>query len=94
VKYFVTTQIETMINNVYVVLGSLFYFRTEHDAGIFQKVLRDNSIISMFDGSTVVNLHALILQLRTLSKYRARRKPETVTEIQTRLEKIFSLDQP
>lgn len=94
VKYFVTTQIETMINNVYVVLGSRFYFRTEHDAGIFQKVLRDNSIISMFDGSTVVNLHALILQLRTLSKYRARRKPETMTEIQTRLAKIFSFDQP
>jgi alkylation response protein AidB-like acyl-CoA dehydrogenase len=94
VKYFVTTQIETMVNDVYVVLGSRFYMRQEEDYGIFQKVLRDNSIISMFDGSTVVNLHALILQLRTLSKYRDRRKSETMSKIAQRLETIFSLEQP
>ncbi|MGH2416590.1 MAG: acyl-CoA dehydrogenase, partial [Microcystaceae cyanobacterium] len=94
VKYFVTTQLETMIDHVYVVLGSRFYMREEHDWGIFQKVLRDNSIISMFDGSTVVNLHALILQLRPLTKYRARRKPQTLAEIQARLETIFSLGKP
>jgi alkylation response protein AidB-like acyl-CoA dehydrogenase len=94
VKYFVTTQLEKMVNDVYVVLGSRFYFREEHDYGIFQKVLRDNSIISMFDGSTIVNLHALILQLRHLSKYRARRKPQTMVEIQSRLETTFSLEKP
>lgn len=93
-KYFVTTQLETMINNVSVVLGSRFYMREEHDEGIFQKVLRDNSIISMFDGSTVVNLHALILQLRSLTKYRNNRKPKTMTEIASRLEKTFSLREP
>ncbi|ACK64135.1 acyl-CoA dehydrogenase domain protein [Rippkaea orientalis PCC 8801] len=92
VKYFVTTQLETMINNVYVVLGSRFYMREEHDSGIFQKVLRDNSIISMFDGSTVVNLHALILQLRQLTKVRSRRTQKTITETQERLEIIFSLE--
>jgi alkylation response protein AidB-like acyl-CoA dehydrogenase len=94
VKYFVPTQLEKMVNDVYVVLGSRFYMRDEHDYGIFQKVLRDNSIISMFDGSTVVNLHALMLQFRQLSKYRAKRKPETMAEIQSRLETIFSLKQP
>jgi alkylation response protein AidB-like acyl-CoA dehydrogenase len=94
VKYFVTVQLEKAINDVYVVLGSRFYFREEHDCGIFQKVLRDNSIISMFDGSSIVNLHALILQLRPLTKYRARRKPQTMAEIQSRLETIFSLDKP
>jgi alkylation response protein AidB-like acyl-CoA dehydrogenase len=93
VKYFVTTQLETMVNNVYVVLGSRFYMRDEHDWGIFQKVLRDNSIISMFDGSTVVNLHALILQLRQLSKVRSKRKPEMMEAIASRLETIFSLQQ-
>jgi alkylation response protein AidB-like acyl-CoA dehydrogenase len=91
VKYFVSTQLETMVNNVYVVLGSRFYMRDEHDWGIFQKVLRDNSIISMFDGSTVVNLHALILQLRQLSKVRSKRTPETMEAIASRLETIFSL---
>ncbi len=94
VKYFVTSQLETLINNVYVVLGSRFYMREEHDYGIFQKVLRDNSIISMFDGSTVVNLHALILQLRQLSKSRAKRKAQTILEMQARLETIFSLEKP
>lgn len=94
VKYFVTIRLEQMINNVYVVLGSRFYFREEHDAGIFQKLLRDNSVISMFDGSSVVNLHALILQLRQITKYRSRRKPETYERIGACLEQIFALKQP
>ena len=94
VKYFVTTQLETMVNNVYPVLGSRFYMREEHDFGIFQKVLRDNSIISMFDGSTVVNLHALMLQFRQITKYRQRRQPQTMEKIEQRLQTIFSLDTP
>ncbi|MGF1478091.1 MAG: acyl-CoA dehydrogenase [Cyanophyceae cyanobacterium] len=93
VKYLVTTRLETAINDVYPVLGSRFYMREEHNWGIFQKVLRDNSIISMFDGSTVVNLHALILQFRQITKYRSRRKANTLAEIGSRLETIFSLEQ-
>jgi alkylation response protein AidB-like acyl-CoA dehydrogenase len=92
-KYFVPTQLETMVNNVYTVLGSRFYMREEHEFGIFQKVLRDNSIISMFDGSTVVNLHALILQFRQLTKVRSRRKPQDLEQLESRLETIFSLSQ-
>ncbi|MCP2728973.1 acyl-CoA dehydrogenase [Limnofasciculus baicalensis] len=92
VKYFVTVQLENLVNNVYVVLGSRFYFRDEHDYGIFQKMLRDNSIISMFDGSSVVNLHALILQFRSIVKYRAKRNAKIMEGIQARLETIFSLE--
>lgn len=92
VKYFVTTQLESAINQVYPVLGSRFYLREEHDYGIFQKILRDNSIISMFDGSTVVNLHALILQFRQLTKQRRRRKPDTMKAIAQRLAQIFALE--
>ena len=94
VKYFVTSQLEATINNIYPVLGSRFYMRDEHDFGMFQKILRDNSIISMFDGSTVVNLHALMLQFRQLTKQRRRRKPETMKGIAQRLEQIFSLANP
>jgi alkylation response protein AidB-like acyl-CoA dehydrogenase len=94
VKYFVTTQLETTINNIYPVLGSRFYMREEHDFGMFQKILRDNSIISMFDGSTVVNLHALMLQFRQLTKQRRRRQPETMRAIAKRLEQIFYLVHP
>ena len=92
VKYFVPDKLEKMINQVYVVLGSRFYFREEHDYGIFQKVLRDNSIISMFDGSSIVNLHALILQFRQLTKCRQRRQAKNLKTIKSRLEMIFSLD--
>jgi hypothetical protein len=81
-----------MVNSVYVVLGSRFYMREEHEFGIFQKLLRDNSIISMFDGSSIVNLHALILQLRPLTKYRAKRNSRTMSALKTRLETIFSLE--
>ncbi|MBC1196401.1 acyl-CoA dehydrogenase family protein [Microcystis aeruginosa BLCCF158] len=92
VKYFVTVRLEEMVNSVYVVLGSRFYMREEHEFGIFQKLLRDNSIISMFDGSSIVNLHALILQLRPLTKYRAKRNSRTMLALKSRLEAIFSLE--
>jgi alkylation response protein AidB-like acyl-CoA dehydrogenase len=94
VKYFTTTTLETMIQNVSVVLGARFYMRDEHDFGIFQKVLRDNSIISMFDGSTVVNLHALLLQLRQLVKTRSKAMVGDLGLLQTRLDAIFNLQTP
>ncbi|MEM1168582.1 MAG: acyl-CoA dehydrogenase [Cyanobacteria bacterium P01_H01_bin.35] len=92
VKYFVTVQLETMINNISSVLGSRFYMREEHDFGMFQKVLRDNSIISVFDGSTTVNLHALMLQFRQLTKHRSRRNSAKMEKIKSRLEIIYSLE--
>ena len=94
VKYFVTTRLETAINHVSAVLGARFYMREEHDWGIFQKMLRDNAIISVFDGSTVVNLHALILQFRQLTKSRGRRKAKTMEKVRERLGAIFSLARP
>ena len=50
----------------------------------------------MFDGSSVVNLHALILQRRQLAKARARirNKPEKLTALRARLAQSFSLNQP
>ncbi len=91
VKYLVPVRLEQTIDDLSVVLGSRFYMREEFEAGIFQKVLRDNSVISMFDGSTIVNLHALILQFRQLTKHRARRNDRSMEELQWRLEIIFSL---
>jgi alkylation response protein AidB-like acyl-CoA dehydrogenase len=92
VKYFVTTTLEAMVKDVSVVLGARYYMREEHDWGIFQKVVRDIAIISVFDGSTVVNLHALLLQLRQLAKARARASGRSPEEFQTRLATIFDLE--
>ncbi|MDY6782669.1 MAG: acyl-CoA dehydrogenase [Cyanobacteriota bacterium] len=94
VKYFVTVQLEKTIDEISVVLGSRFYMRDEHDWGIYQKMLRDNAVISVFDGSTVVNLHALILQMRQITKARSRRKPKQMDAIAARLEATFSLEKP
>jgi alkylation response protein AidB-like acyl-CoA dehydrogenase len=94
VKYFVPSRLEKMVNDVSVVLGSRFYMREEFEWGIFQKVLRDNAIISMFDGSSIVNLHALVLQFRQLTKHRARRDDRAMEALRSRLEMIFSLEKP
>jgi alkylation response protein AidB-like acyl-CoA dehydrogenase len=76
VKYLVPTLMEQSIQKLSVVLGSRFYLREDHAGGIFQKMLRDNLLIGLFDGSTVVNLYALSFQLRALL---AQRNAETDT---------------
>ena len=91
-KYFVPVTLERMMDDISVVLGARFYMRDEHDSGVFQKMLRDSSIISVFDGSSVVNLHALILQRRQLAKARGRLKPEKMAKIRQRLANSFSLE--
>ncbi|PZO56289.1 MAG: isovaleryl-CoA dehydrogenase [Phormidesmis priestleyi] len=94
-KYFVPVTLEQVMKETSVVLGSRFYMRDEHDSGVFQKALRDSAIISMFDGSSVVNLHALILQRRQLAKarLRIRQKPDQLAALKVRLAQSFSLDQ-
>ncbi|MGK7932296.1 MAG: acyl-CoA dehydrogenase family protein [Microcystaceae cyanobacterium] len=93
-KTFVTKTIEKVIEDLSVVMGARFYLREGHDWGIFQKVYRDNGVISIFDGSSIVNLYALILQLRSLAKSRQKMKEKTAESLRSRLETIFSLSQP
>ena len=87
VKYFVPTTIETMIQNLSVVLGARYYMREEHECGTFQRILRDAAVVSLFDGSTVVNLHALMLQFRHLARRRGVRGDQG-----SRLGQIFDMN--
>ncbi len=64
VKYVVPTTIEQTLHSLTRVLGARFYLREGFEHGLFQKILRDTSIVSLFDGSTVVNLNVLIHHLR------------------------------
>jgi alkylation response protein AidB-like acyl-CoA dehydrogenase len=89
VKFFVPTVIEAMVQDISVVLGARHYMREEHEWGVFQKMLRDGSIVSVFDGSTVVNLHALLLQFRHLT-----RRPPAPGDQEARLKQIYGLDSP
>jgi alkylation response protein AidB-like acyl-CoA dehydrogenase len=66
-KYLVPTLAEQAITRLAVVHGARYYLRDQFEAGIFQKMLRDNLLIGLFDGSTQVNLFSLSQQLRGLA---------------------------
>lgn len=68
VKYLVPHLCERLIGQLAVVLGARSYLRDEDSVGIFQKMMRDNLLIGLFDGSSVVNLHSLSFQLRSLMR--------------------------
>jgi alkylation response protein AidB-like acyl-CoA dehydrogenase len=70
VKYFVPVSCERVIREAAVVLGARHYLR-DHAGGAFQKLLRDAAVVSLFDGSTAVNLDAIGAQLPRLGPARA-----------------------
>lgn len=93
VKYFVPTAAERMISSLSIVLGARYYLREGHWGGMFQKVVRDNALISLFDGSTNVNLNALALQMPQLLSNGELRHRICSPEIKFRLEQICNLSQ-
>jgi alkylation response protein AidB-like acyl-CoA dehydrogenase len=85
VKYFVPTTVERVLQSLSVVLGARFFLR-EGPHAYFQKIVRDTAIVSVFEGSTVVNLGILASQLLHWRGEKA--KP--TADIQRRLENLFS----
>ncbi|HLO02132.1 MAG TPA: acyl-CoA dehydrogenase [Symbiobacteriaceae bacterium] len=79
VKYLVPVTVEETIRRLSVVLGARYFLRDTHWEGIFQKTYRDSGIVSVFEGSTVVQLHALAVQLRQLLS--GRKAPVDATPI-------------
>jgi alkylation response protein AidB-like acyl-CoA dehydrogenase len=51
-------------------LGARYYMRAAEHVGIFQKMLRDSSIVSVFDGSEPVCLDSIALQLSAMATAR------------------------
>jgi alkylation response protein AidB-like acyl-CoA dehydrogenase len=86
-KFFVPVTVEKILKSLSVVMGARQYLRQEHCDGVFQKIYRDNAILSLFDGSTAVNLHGIGTQLAQLT-----RRVEHA-ELSNRLAQIFSLTQ-
>ena len=86
-KFFVPTTVEKILKSLSVVMGARQYLRQEHCDGVFQKIYRDNGILSLFDGSTAVNLHAIGAQLGQLT----RRLEHADEELSHRLTRIVSL---
>ncbi|MGZ6321167.1 MAG: acyl-CoA dehydrogenase family protein [Ktedonobacterales bacterium] len=91
VKYFVPATIEMTLSNLTVVLGARSYLREGHWHGLFQKVVRDNALISLFDGSPVVNLEVVSQQLRLLSQQRGQPRDEEALALL--MSQMFGLSQ-
>jgi alkylation response protein AidB-like acyl-CoA dehydrogenase len=92
-KYFVPTAIEGLMHNLSIVLGARHYLREGHYWGVFQKILRDSAILSVFDGSTTVNLNVISPQLSPLAEIREKRNETGREEAGRRLRQIFCLDE-
>jgi alkylation response protein AidB-like acyl-CoA dehydrogenase len=90
VKYYVPTSLEGTVERLGVVLGARHYLREEHWHGIFQKLLRDNKVLSIFHTGPLLNLTTIGVHLRDLAQHRA--QATAAPELQTRLASIFDLD--
>lgn len=86
-KYIIPTTVEQMLDQLGKMLASRFYLREGLVHGLFQKIWRDNALVGLFDGSKLVNLYGLALQLRLFAKRFAR-------PIQTDLTPLFDFTQP
>ncbi|HEY0098833.1 MAG TPA: acyl-CoA dehydrogenase [Pyrinomonadaceae bacterium] len=97
VKYYVPQSLEETIERLGVVLGARHYLREGHWHGIFQKLLRDNKVLSIFHTGTLLNLTTIGVHLRDLAQHRARTAPQADTdaaELSMRLASIFDLRHP
>jgi alkylation response protein AidB-like acyl-CoA dehydrogenase len=70
VKYLVPQTANDSIESLSVVLGARSYLAEDHWHGIFDKMRRDCSVTSLFDGSSPVNLSSIASQLPALVRAR------------------------
>src|SRR5204863_4231475 len=71
-----------------------YYLRESYHGGVFQKFVRDSALLSVFDGSSIVNLHLIAQELRHLvSSTRPRFAAEGTTRAAS-LRSVFDLAQP
>ncbi|WBQ08258.1 acyl-CoA dehydrogenase family protein [Kribbella sp. CA-293567] len=65
-KYLVPGLIDEVLNSLGAVLAARHFLREGVNDGIFQKVLRDNRIVSIFEGTSHVHQHVVATQLPSL----------------------------
>lgn len=68
-KYQLPVSCEAVARELAQVLGARHYLRSPDALGMFQKMARDLQVVSLFDGSTQVNLGLLAGQLRQLQPH-------------------------
>jgi alkylation response protein AidB-like acyl-CoA dehydrogenase len=97
-KYFVPTLLENMVRDTATILGARYYLREHYASGMFQKIVRDIALVSLFDGSTQVNLSLIASQLgqvahnkQVTSTQANNRQNETAA---SRIKRTCSLEEP
>lgn len=60
VKSFVPARVDALLAACGEILGARAFLTGVHEHGAFQKLERDHRVVGIFDGSTLVNQHALI----------------------------------
>jgi hypothetical protein len=68
VKYLVPTRAEAMIATLGRLLGARSFLTGTHAFGRFAKIARDNRIVGLFDGNTLVNLNAIINHFQVITR--------------------------
>ena len=92
-KYYVPVTSEKIVRDSGVVLGARHYIREDHWSGLFQKLMRDNAVVSLFDGSTAVNLGLIAGQLNMLVAARTKSHGHLEPEQRDELLALATLDQ-
>ena len=90
IKFFVPVTCEQAMRSAARVLGARHYLREQFAGGVFQKLLRDAAVVSLFDGSTAVNLDGIGTQLTRLKSSRAASEAERART----LEAVFAIGKP
>lgn len=90
-KYLVPTTLEDMVRTAATILGARYYLREHYAAGMFQKIVRDIAIVSLFDGSTRLNLSLIASQLGQLAQRAQAGKQPCAQDVLANLELICTL---
>ncbi|WP_111976830.1 acyl-CoA dehydrogenase [Algibacillus agarilyticus] len=88
-KCFAPYKLDQAQKDLATVLGARFFFREKHKEGIFQKSLRDSQVVSLFDGSSEINLYSLTTQLSLLARRQDKLFAITAETTSSKLSNIF-----
>jgi len=91
VKYTIPIVSEEAIRSLSMVLGARHFLREGHWSGIFQKMLRDNSVVRVGHLGSVINLSQLTPQLPRLAIGYRKSREAPASYLWDRLSTIFGL---
>ncbi|HZO75928.1 MAG TPA: acyl-CoA dehydrogenase family protein [Ktedonobacteraceae bacterium] len=90
-KFFVPLLMENVVREAATILGARYYLREHYSSGMFQKIVRDIAIVSLFDGSARLNISLIASQLGQITRQDASPTDASMESMLKRLEQTCSL---